>query len=234
MQITVPEAFDFLFQPKRYKVTYGGRGSGKSESYARALLVLGIQNKELILCTRELQVSIQDSVHRLLASTIANENLSDQYEVLQSVIRHRTNGTEFLFKGLKHNITEIKGFQGVTKVWVEEGENVSNRSWEILIPTIRAENSEIWVSFNTRNLSDPTYQRFVANPQEDSIVKRVSYKDNPFFPDVLRKEMEKLKKADPEAYMHIWEGEFDTRRSGAVFAKQIAKAREEGRITRVP
>lgn len=230
----IPEAFEFLFTPKRYKVAYGGRGSGKSESFARALLALGIQQKELILCTRELQVSIQDSVHRLLSSTILSENLSDQYEVLQSVIRHRANGTEFIFKGLKHNITEIKGLQGVTKCWVEEGENVSNRSWEILVPTIRAENSEIWVSFNTRNRNDPTYERFVASPSDDSIVKKVSYRENPFFPAVLRKEMDKLKSSDLEAYNHIWEGEFDTRRSGAVYVKQFAKAREDQRITKVP
>lgn len=187
-----------------------------------------------ILCTREFQVSIKDSVHRLLASTIQSENLADQYEVLQSSIRHRYNGTEFLFKGLKHNISEIKGLHGIKRVWCEEAENVSHRSWETLIPTIREENSEIWVSFNTKNRTDPTYERFVANPQPDSIVKKVSYKDNPFFPEVLRKEMEKLQKSDPEAFNHIWMGEFDTRRSGAVFAKQIARAREEKRVTLVP
>lgn len=234
MNINIPTAYQPLFTPKRYKVYYGGRGSAKSESYARALLVHGMQRRELILGTRELQTSIQDSVHRLLASTIMNENLSDQYEVLQSTIRHRFNGTQFIFKGLKHNISEIKGLQGVTKVWVEEGENVSNRSWEILIPTIRVEGSEIWVSFNTRNRTDPTYERFVANPQADSIVRKVSYRDNPFFPDVLRKEMEKLRHADPEAFAHIWEGEFDTRRSGAIYAKQIDAARKEGRVTKVP
>lgn len=163
-----------------------------------------------------------------------NENLTDQYEVLQSTIRHKTNGTEFIFKGLKHNITEIKGLQGVTRVWAEEAENISHRSWEVLIPTIRAQDSEIWISFNTKNRTDPTYERFVATPQEDAVVKKVSFRDNPFFPDVLGKEMEKLKKSDPEAYQHIWEGDFDTRRSGALYAKQLAKAREEERITKVP
>lgn len=218
----------------RYKVAYGGRGSGKSESFARALLALGIKQKHLILCTRELQASIQDSVHRLLAATIDAEGLSGEYEVLQSTIRHRRNGTEFIFKGLKHNITEVKGLQGVTIVWAEEAENISQRSWEILIPTIRADGSEIWISFNTKNRSDPTYELFVANQQPDSIVKKVSWRDNPFFPSVLRKEMEKLRGMDEAAYNHIWEGDFDTRKSGAVYAKQIAVARQESRICRVP
>lgn len=193
-----------------------------------------MQEKLPVLCTRELQVSIQDSVHRLLASTIMNNNLADQYEVLQSTIRHRYNGTEFLFKGLKHNITEIKGISGIRRVWVEEGENISNRSWEVLIPTIREKNSEIWVGFNPKNPTDPTYERFVKNPPDGAIVKKVSWRDNPFFPEVLRMEMERLKKDDYEAYLHIWEGQFDTRKSGAIYAKQLAKAREEGRITRVP
>lgn len=193
-----------------------------------------MQQRHLVLCTREFQASIQDSVHRLLASTIMNNGLSGEYEVLQSTIRHRTNGTEFIFKGLRHNITEIKGLQGVTRVWCEEAENISDRSWEVLIPTIRADKSEIWVSFNVKNPNDPTYQRFVANPPENAIIKKVSWRDNPFFPPILRQEMESLKDRDPEAAEHIWEGGFDTRRSGAVYAKQLAKAREEKRICRVP
>lgn len=232
--LKIPEAFKELFTPARYKVYYGGRGSAKSESFGRAMLIQGMQQKLLNLCTRELQVSIQDSVHRLLSSTVMNENLADQYEVLQSTIRHRHNGTEFIFKGLKHNITEIKGLQGVNRVWVEEGENVSNRSWEVLIPTIRAENSEIWCGFNPKNPTDPTYERFVKTPPPNSIIRKVSWRDNPFFPKVLRDEMERLKKDDYEAYLHIWEGEFDTRRSGAILAKQLAKAREDGRICSVP
>ena len=234
MPITIPSKFKPLFEKYRYKVFYGGRGSAKSESFARAQLIQGMQSRKLFLNTRELQVSIQDSVHRLLASTIMNENLADQYEVLQSTIRHRHNGTEFIFKGLKHNITEIKGLQGVDCCWVEEAENVSDRSWETLIPTIRKDGSEIWVSFNPKNLNDPTYQRFVVNPPTDSIVRKVSWRDNKFFPEVLRKEMLELQKRDPEAYAHIWEGELDTRRSGAVYAKLIELARAEKRITKVP
>lgn len=234
MRLAIPKAYKPLFTPARYKVFYGGRGSAKSESYARALLIQGMQERHLVLCTREFQTSIQDSVHRLLSATIMNNDMADQYEILQSTIRHRTNGTEFIFKGLRHNITEIKGLQGVTRVWCEEAENISDRSWEVLIPTIRAEGSEIWVSFNPKNPNDPTYQRFVANPPENAIVQKVSWRDNPFFPAILQNEMTALKQRDPEAANHIWEGGFDTRRSGAVYAKQMQKARDEGRITRVP
>lgn len=235
MHLKIPSEFnDLITTASRYKVYYGGRGSAKSESVARSQLIKGIQRKHLFLNTRELQVSIQDSVHRLLSQIIADEGMADQYEVLQSTIRHRYNGTEFIFKGLKHNISEIKGLQGVDICWVEEAENASDRSWETLIPTIRKDKSEIWVTFNPRNLNDPTYQRFVVNPPPDCIVKKVSYRDNPFFPDVLRKEMQTLRDRDHDAYLHIWEGELDTRRSGVVYARQIDQARSENRITLVP
>lgn len=234
-RIEIPRAFIFLLQDKaRYKCLYGGRGGGKSVAVALALLSMGISRKIRVLCTRELQASIQDSVHRLLSDLILKHGLENDYEILQTTIRHRVNGTEFLFKGLKHNITEIKGFEGVDYVWIEEAENISERSWETLIPTVRKPGSEIWIVFNPRNATDPTYQRFIANPPEDAIVKKVSWRDNPFFPDVLRKEKDMLQMRDPESYLHIWEGELDTRRSGAIYAKQIATARDEGRICKVP
>lgn len=231
--IQIPKAYKGLFQPKRYKVYYGGRGGGKSQAVALALLVKGMQQATRVLCTRELQASIGDSVHRLLSDLIRKHNLEGFYEILQTTIRGK-NGTEFLFKGLKHNITEIKGLEGVDVVWVEEAENISERSWELLIPTIRKDGSEIWIVLNPRNATDPTYRRFISQQHDDVMACKVSWRDNPFFPDVLRKEMEKLQQIDPEAAAHIWEGELDTRRSGAVYAKQLSKAREEGRICRVP
>lgn len=231
--IQIPKAFKDLFAPKRYKVYYGGRGGGKSQAVALALLVMGMQKPTRVLCTRELQASIGDSVHRLLSDLIIKHELEHFYEILQTTIRGK-NGTEFLFKGLKHNITEIKGLEGVDIVWVEEAENISERSWELLIPTIRKDGSEIWIVLNPRNATDPTYRRFIATPHDDVMLRKVSWRDNPFFPEVLRKEMEKLQQIDPESAAHIWEGELDTRRSGAVYAKQLAKAREESRICRVP
>jgi phage terminase large subunit len=232
-EISIPRAFKFLFEPKRYKAAYGGRGSSKSHSVARALLIMGMQKTLRIGCGREIQKSIKDSVHKLLADIIRQHGLGYFYEVQETVIKGR-NGTEFIFRGLKHNTRDLKSLEGIDIFWIEEAELVSDGSYEILIPTIRKEGSEIWATFNVKNISDPTYRRFITEAGEDTISKKVSWRDNPFFPEVLRKEMEKLKSSDFEAYQHIWEGEPDTRRSGAVYAKQLAKAREEGRITKVP
>jgi phage terminase large subunit len=144
------------------------------------------------------------------------------------------NGTEFIFKGLKHNATEIKSTEGVDICWVEEAEKVTDNSWEVLIPTIRKEGSEIWISFNPKNPTDPTYVRFVANADDDMLVKKVSWRDNPYFPDVLDVERQRLEKLDPVAYKHIWEGEFDERYHGAVYAEILKKAQEADRIGKVP
>ncbi len=212
---------------------YGGRGGAKSHAIARVLLVKGMQEPLRIICAREIQKSISDSVHALLADLIRAHNLQNFYEIQRDIIRGR-NGTEFKFRGLKHNTTDLKSLEGADICWVEEAQNVSHNSWEILIPTIRKDNSEIWVSFNPKNMTDPTYQRFVSYKGDDIVAEFVSWRDNPFFPPVLDAERKKLLASDPEAYEHIWEGKPDTRRSGAVYAKQLAKAREEGRITKVP
>lgn len=232
-EITIPSVFKFLRTPSRYKTLYGGRGGGKSHGAARTLLVMGMEKPLRIVCGREIQKSIKDSTHTLLADLIRSHGLTWFYEIQETVIKGK-NGTEFKFRGLKHNITDLKSLEGANYLIIEEAENVSHNSYEIVIPTIRKEGSEIWIIFNPKNLTDPTYQRFVANKSPDNLVKKISWRDNPFFPNVLEKERLKLFKDDPEAYQHIWEGEPDTRRSGAIYAKQIAKAREEGRICKVP
>lgn len=222
-----------MFEPWRFRVYYGGRGGGKSESVCRALLVIGVQKPIRVLCCREFQASIADSVHKLLSDIIRDHKLEHLYTITQTSIRG-PNGTEFIFKGLKHNANEIKSMAGIDYCFVEEAEKVSHNSWELLIPTIRKDGSSITIVFNPKNPTDPTYQRFVATQYEDALVRKVSWRDNMFFPAVLEKERLRLQEVDPEAFQHVWEGDFDTRRSGAVFAKQIAKAREEGRITKVP
>ena len=233
-EIVIPKAFEFLRTPKRYKSAYGGRGSSKSHSFARTLLVRGLEQPTRVVCGREIQKSIKDSVHQLLSDIIrSNEILNSHYEIQESIIKAK-NGSDFKFRGLKHNTSDLKSLEGTDIFWIEEAENVSDNSYEILIPTIRKPNSEIWATFNVKNISDPTYRRFITEAGDDTISRKVSWRDNPFFPEVLRLEMEKLKASDVEAYNHVWEGEPDTRRSGAVFAKQLAKARDEGRITLVP
>lgn len=202
----VPDAFAGLVRPARYKVMYGGRGGGKSWSIARVLVLLATMSKLRILCAREFQNSIADSVHRLLSDQIYSLGLIGKFEITKTSIRAE-NGSEFLFKGLRHNAAEIKSTEGIDVCWVEEAQRVSADSWELLLPTIRKESSEIWISFNPYGAEDPTYKRFVQSPPPNSWVRRINYDENPHFPDVLRQEMEHSRATDPDGYAHIWLGE---------------------------
>jgi phage terminase large subunit len=228
-----PAKLEFLFKPKRYKVLYGGRGGAKSWGIARALLILGRAKPLRILCTREIQKSIADSVHKLLSDQIRELGLNGFYEITNNSIRG-LNGTEFIFSGLKSNISSLKSYEGVDIVWVEEAANVSKQSWEILIPTVRKPGSEIWISFNPELETDETYKRFVLTQREDVAVEKVNWTDNPFFPDVLRAEKDHLKATDPDAYEHVWEGMCKQVVEGAIYRQELLAADKEGRIMRVP
>lgn len=197
--------FKPLFQPKRYKTFHGGRGGAKSWAAARALVIMAASKKLRILCTREVQNSIKDSVHKLLKDQIEMLGLNPWFRITNESITS-ASGSEFLFKGLRFDPLGIKSTEGVDICWVEEAQSVSSDSWAILIPTIRKEGSEIWVTFNPGEEQDPTYQRFIVNPPDDSITVEVNYYDNPYLPDTLRKEMEYCKRIDYEAYEHIWLG----------------------------
>ncbi|MGL4000529.1 PBSX family phage terminase large subunit [Pantoea eucalypti] len=197
--------FKPLFQPKRYKTFHGGRGGAKSWAAARALVIMAASKKLRILCTREVQNSIKDSVHKLLKDQIEMLGLNPWFRITNESITS-ASGSEFLFKGLRFDPLGIKSTEGVDICWVEEAQSVSSDSWAILIPTIRKEGSEIWVTFNPGEESDPTYQRFIVTPPDDSITVEVNYYDNPYLPETLRKEMEYCKRVDYEAYEHIWLG----------------------------
>lgn len=234
LKVTLPLAFKFLFPPARYKVGYGGRGAAKSWNFGRGLLIKGTEKPLRILCTREVQTSIKDSVHRLLQDQIAAMGLSDFYTVSQVNISGK-NGTEFIFSGLSTQTAEsIKSFEGIDIVWVEEANAVSEFSWRILIPTIRKEGSEIWVSFNPDLELDPAYQRFVIKPPPDAVVRYLTYRDNPYFTSVMRKEMEHLKATDYAEYEHVWEGKLKTIADSAVYGPQLLEVRKGGRICKLP
>lgn len=229
-----PEKLQCLFEPARYKVAHGGRGSAKSWSFARALLALGAQRKLRILCTREVQKSIKDSVHKLLSDQIEAIGLGWFYQIQNNEIRG-ANGTEFLFAGLAdHTVESIKSYEGVDVVWVEEAHEVSKRSWDILIPTIRKEGSEIWISLNPELESDETYSRFVLDPPSNAVVVQINYSDNPWFPDVLEQERVECLRRDPKGYPQIWEGKCLPAVAGAIYYDEMAAAQEQGRITNVP
>ena len=228
-----PVKLQGLFKKARYKVCLGGRGGAKSWGIARALLILGAKSPIRILCAREFQASIKDSVHKLLCDQIEALGLLPFYEITQTSIRG-FNGTEFAFIGLKNNPTNIKSFEGVDICWVEEAQTVSRLSWNILIPTIRKQNSEIWVSFNPDLETDETYQRFVAKPPRDCIVMRINWSDNPWFPETLRMEKDALKERDLNAYNQVWEGMCRRSVDGAIFGNDMQQAENDGRLTKVP
>nr|WP_249415234.1 MULTISPECIES: PBSX family phage terminase large subunit [Citrobacter] len=174
---------------------------------ARLLVEISRRGCYRFLCARELQNSISDSVIRLLDDTINREGYQAEFEVQRTSIRHLITGSEFMFYGIKNNPTKIKSLEGIDICWMEEAEAVSKDSWDILIPTIRKPGSEIWVSYNPKNILDDTHQRFVISPPDDICLLTVNYTDNPHFPDVLRLEMEECKRKDYDLYLHIWEGE---------------------------
>lgn len=230
-----PAKLECLFVPEnsRYRILYGGRGGSKSWNVARALLVKGAKSPMRFLCAREYQTSIKDSVHKLLTDQIFALGLESFYEITQNSIRGK-NGTEFAFVGLKNNIANIKSFEGVDICWVEEAQTVSKLSWNVLIPTIRKDKSEIWITFNPELETDETFQRFVVNPPANAVVQKINWSDNPWFPDVLDLERQALKNRDIEAYNTVWEGICRQTIDGAIFAKEMTMAEIEGRITKVP
>jgi phage terminase large subunit len=229
-----PKKLDFLFRPSRYKVAYGGRGSAKSWSFARALLIQGADRPLRILCTREVQKSIKDSVHKLLQDQIEALGLGGKYQVLDTEIRGHL-GTEFIFAGLSNQTREsMKSYEGIDIVWAEEAHAISKSSWDILIPTIRKDGSEIWISFNPELDTDETYLRFVVNPPPNCISALVNYSDNPWFPEVLEQERQHCKLVNPDDYETIWEGKCRAAVVGAIYAKEVELAAREGRICNVP
>lgn len=237
MQLTVDlprKIRDTLLPAARYKILYGGRGASKSWGVARMLLIMGRAKPYRILCAREIQKTIADSVHRLLKDQIAALGLNDFYTVQETTIKG-ANGTEFLFAGIRGlDVAKIKSFEGVDICWVEEAQMVTKRSWDVLVPTIRKESSEIWVTFNPELDSDETYQRFVARPPTGAIVTKVNWDDNPWFPAVLRAEKDALAERDAEAYENVWQGNCRSAVDGAIYAKEIREAFEARRIRAVP
>jgi phage terminase large subunit len=158
---------------------------------------------------------------RLLSDQIANLGLGSFYSIKDAEIVGQ-NGTAFTFHGLRHNIDNIKSLEGADICWVEEAQTVSKSSWEKLIPTIRKDGSEIWATFNPELEQDDTYQRFIVKPPTGAVVVKMTWRDNPWFPAVLRQEMEDLKTRDEAAYQNVYEGHCKSTVEGAIYAKELA------------
>lgn len=201
---------------KRYIAIRGGRGSGKSWSVADFLLCKGLESRKRVLCTREVQTSIKDSVHKLLADRIEYHRLNKFYTITDKNIKG-ANGSEFIFKGLFRNDNDIKSTEGIDYCWVEEAQAVSRRSLEVLTPTIRKENSQIIYTYNPTNEDDPVHADYTLADREDTLKIEALFHHNPWFPEVLRNEMEYDRRTDPDKYAHKWLGKCISHSEAQIF-----------------
>lgn len=226
MDIETPEkllpAFDNLTQSiYDVIVMYGGRGGAKSE----ALTALGIMESYIddgvILCCREIQKSISDSIYGALVSYIRDKGLSADFKILNNEITNLRTNAKFIFAGLKHNITNIKSIHKLRVVLVDEAENVSQESWDYLRPTPRYGNTRIYVVFNPRFEADPTYQEFVKQADEATLVIKIGWQDNPWFPPSLEKQRQRAAKGDAGRYAWIWEGNFLQISDASILGKKL-------------
>jgi phage terminase large subunit len=236
LDVDFPKKLAPLFQAAPYKVIRGGRGGAKSWGCARALLLLGLQRKIRVLCTRETQRSIRDSVHKLLVDQIARLGLAAYYQIQQVQITG-TNGTEFIFAGLSdQTAASIKSFEGVDICWVEEAQVVSENSWVILLPTLfRRKGCEVWITFNPELDSDPTWRMFIEKPPPGSVQIEMNWRDNPWFPPELNeRRLHDEATLAPYEYQWIWEGKCKPAISGAIYADELAQMYTDNRITDVP
>ena len=238
LHLQLPEKLAFLLAEKaRYKVVYGGRGGMKSWGFTRAGIIRCVQAQTRFVCAREIMRTIADSVHQLLADQIAMMNVGWHFNVTDNEIKGR-NGSQFIFTGLRNlDAYKIKSLEGADVCFVEEANALGKKSWNVLGPTIRKNDSEIWIGFNPELDTDEAYVRFVVNPPEDSIVVRLNYDDNPWPTKALDTERADCLKrygADSDDYRNIWLGEPRSAVEGAIYAREIAAVVESGRVRPVP
>ena len=226
-KIELPPKLIPVFAPARGELRYrgaeGGRGSGKSFTFAKMAAIWGYVEPLRILCTREMQNSIRESFHAEIKNAIASEPwLEAAYDVGVDYIRGK-NGTEFIFRGLRHNQGSIKSLAQIDLCIVEEAEDVPETSWQVLEPTIRAPKSEIWVIWNPRQKNSPTDSRFIQNTPPRSSIVEVNHSDNPWFPPELEEQRKHAQATlDDALYRHIWEGAYYEMSDAQVFRDKYA------------
>ena len=196
----------FWSTPSRYKVLYGGRASSKSWDAGIQAIKLSRIMKLKILCTRQFQANIRESVYTLLKDTIYRMKIEHEYTILHNTIRHNLTKSEFIFMGIARNIEEIKSTEGIDIMWVEEASLMTKEQWDIILPTIRKEGSEIWLIFNPAHRSDFIWQRFVEHPHDNSLVHKINYTDNPYLSKTMIDVIDEAKREDEDEYTHIYLG----------------------------
>lgn len=213
LDLPTPEWAEPLLEPSRYKGAKGGRGSGKSHFFAELLVEEHCLNPDQqSVCIREVQKSLKFSAKKLIEDKISALGVSDLFEITQTEIRRKGAKGLIIFQGMQdHTADSIKSLEGFDRAWVEEAQNLSDRSLRLLRPTIRKEGSEIWFSWNPEQPTDAVDQFLCVNPPDDAIVVHANYDQNPFLPEPLRKEMEHDAKHNPDSFGHVWRGEYNTR-----------------------
>lgn len=233
LSIPTAEVYEPLLQPSRYKAAHGGRGSGKSHFFAGLCVELCYSSPARIVCIREVQNSLKESVRQLIIDKIQSFGLGEFFEVLEAEIRGR-NGSLIIFRGMQaYNAESIKSLEGYDVAWVEEAQTFSQKSLDMLRPTIRAEGSELWFSWNPRHDSDPVDRFFRAKPPADAIVVKANWNDNPWLPKVLLQEIAEDRE-DAERFAHVWGGDYERVGAGTYYAALIAQAENEDRIGSFP
>jgi phage terminase large subunit len=202
-----PVLRDFWLTPARNRVLYGGRSSSKSWDAAGFAVFLATQCRIRVLCARQFQNKIAESVYTLLKIQIGRFGLSNQFIITENSIKHKLTGSEFMFYGLWRHIDEIKSLEGIDICWIEEAHNLTQEQWDILEPTLRKEGSQFWIIFNPRLVTDFVYRRFISNTPPDTIKKQINYVDNPFLSSTILKVIEAKRKEDEEEFRHIYLGE---------------------------
>ena len=238
-----------IFQPQRYKVARGGRGGAKSWGFSGALVLMTdapeqfywgreLGRKKLrVLCGREIQKSIAESVHQVIAQRIQAQGMGDHWRINNNNIVHRHNGSEFIFAGLRdQDAAKIKSVEDIDICWLEEAHTIRKESWKTLTPTIRKKGSEIWVSYNPELETDETHVRFTGDMiPTDTVIIEINWRDNPWFKGTaLEQERLDCLKNNPDEYDHIWEGQPLIVLPGAIYAKEVMRMMANGQVGRVP
>ena len=240
-EIRLPPKIVSIFEGSaRYRGAYGGRGSGKTRSFALMTAVRGYQwgmagKSGQILCAREHLNSLDESSLEEIKSAIRSVDwLNAYYEIGEKFVRSRDGRINYVFAGLRRNLDSIKSKARIILAWVDEAEGVSDSAWQKLIPTVREEDSEIWVTWNPETKRSATHRRFRLDPPEDSKIIQMNWEDNPYFPDVLDKERKDDKAKRPDLYDHIWNGDMLIHADGAFYAEEMRAVNNEGRLGEVP